>query len=126
MDRVPLQRRLDAEAERDPIEQRRRQSAAREAREEEERRNMAREEEEGQSRLESIREDAVIAHELYLQDLLKEEQRMMRETTVAIEALVNATYLQYLHQETTIDLEAIQNEEVQIFMDNFNIHSLYN
>ena len=26
----------------------------------------------------------------------------------------------------TIDLEAIHNEEVQIFMDNFNIYSLYN
>ena len=124
MDRVPLQRRLDAEAEWDPIEQRRRQRAAREAREEEERRNMAREEEEGQSRLESIREDAVIAHELYLQDLLQEEQRMRRETTVAIEALGDATNLQNLQQETTIDLEAIQNEDVQIFMDNFNIHCI--
>ena len=87
---------------------------------------MAREEEEGQSRLESIREDAVIAHELYLQDLLQEEQRMRRETTVAIEALGDATNLQILQQETTIDLEAIQNKDVQIFMDNFNIHSLYN
>ena len=126
MDRVPLQRRLDAEAERDPIEQRRRQRAAREAREEEERRNMAREEEEGQSRLERIREDAVIAHELYLQDLLQEEQRIRRETRVAIEALGDATNLQNLQQETTIDLEAIQDTDVQIFMDNFNIHSLYN
>ena len=34
--------------------------------------------------------------------------------------------LQILQQETTIDLEAIQNKDVQIFMDNFNIHSLYN
>ena len=34
--------------------------------------------------------------------------------------------LQNLQQETTIDLEAIQNKDVQIFMDNFNIHSLYN
>ena len=126
MDRVPLQRRLDAEAERDPIEQRRRQRAAREAREEEERRNMAREEEEGQLRLDRIREDAIIAHEVYLQDLLKEEQRIRRETTVAIEALGDATNLQNLQQETTIDLEAIQNKDVQIFMDNFNIHSLYN
>ena len=126
MDRVPLQRRLDAEAERDPIEQRRRQRAAREAREEEERRNMAREEEEGQLRSDRIREDAIIAHEVYLQDLLKEEQRIRRETTVAIEALGDATNLQNLQQETTIDLEAIQNKDVQIFMDNFNIHSLYN
>jgi len=44
---------------------------------------------------------------------------------VAIEALGDATNLQNLQQETTIDLEAIQNEEVQTFMDNFNIHSLY-
>ena len=37
MDRIPLQRTLDAEAERDAMEQTRRQRAAREAREEEER-----------------------------------------------------------------------------------------
>ena len=126
MDRIPLQRTLDAEAERDPIEQRRRQRAAKVASEEEERRNMAREEEEGQLRLDRIREDAITAHEIYLQDLLKEEQRIRRETTVAIEALGDATNFQNLQQETTIDLEAIQNEEVQICMDNFNIHSLYN
>ena len=39
--------------------------------------------------------------------------------------LGDATNLQHLQEETTIDLEAIQNEEVQFFMDNFNIHSLY-
>ena len=43
-----------------------------------------------------------------------------------IEALGDATNLQHLQQETMIDLEATQNEEVQIFLDNFNIHSLYN
>ena len=43
-----------------------------------------------------------------------------------IEAIGIATNLQHLQQDTMIDLEAIQNEEVQIFMDNFKIHSLYN
>ena len=75
---------LDSKVERDPIEQRRRQREAREAREEEERKNMAREEEEGQLRLDRIREDAIIAHEAYLQDLLEEEQTIRRETTVAV------------------------------------------
>jgi len=68
---------LDSKVERDPIEQRRRQREAREARE-------AREEEEGQLRLDRIREDAIIAHEAYLQDLLEEEQTIRRETTVAV------------------------------------------
>ena len=35
--------------------------------------------------------------------------------TVAIEALGDATNLQHLQQEIMIDLDAIQNEEVQIF-----------
>ena len=76
--------------------------------------------------LNRIIEEAIIAHEAYLQDLLDEGQRIRRETTVAIEALGDATNLQNLQQETTIDLEAIQNKEIQTFMDSFNIHSLYN
>ena len=76
MDRIPLQRRLDAEAERDPIEQRRRQRLAREARArgEKERRNMTREEEERRLVIDRIREEANIAHEAYLQDFLQEER----------------------------------------------------
>ena len=54
-----------------------------------------------------IREEANIAHEAYLQDLLEEEQRIRIETTNAIEVLGDATYLQHLQQETMIDLEAI-------------------
>ena len=61
-----------------------------------------------------------------MKEILEEEQRIRIGTTDAIDALVESTNLQHLQQETTIDLKAIQNEEVQIFMDNFNIHSLYN
>ena len=76
--------------------------------------------------LNRIREEINIVHEAYLQDLLEEEQRIRIGTTDAIDTLVEATNLQHLQQETTIDSKAIQNEELQIFMDKFNIHSLYN